>query len=160
MATILTKAESRYGVPVGTYRGTFLGLFPMGDAGPRLGLDGRPMEPGVEWQFQVFGGEHEGKIASRITAATPTARNSCGRMLDGLVGREVAAGEAVDVDSYKGQVFIVTVVHNQEKTKTHVDHVTRADLAAAAAAPPQASVAAAGAAGRAGGEEEPAVGQA
>lgn len=89
----MKMVESKFGAPVGfNYLGKFMGTMPMKDDGPRLGRDGKPMEPGIEWQWEIthdpdHDGEHVGKIVGRITSPTPTLGNACGELLSGLVGR-------------------------------------------------------------------------
>jgi hypothetical protein len=145
--TVLRKSESKFGAPVGVYVGVFLGLVPMRDDGkPRLGKDGRPMPPGTEWQWRITEGEQNGQIVSRITAAAPTPNNSCGQMMDGLVGRVVTCDEDVNTDAYIGQPYTIVIGANKDNpNKTQVQQIFRVPPPAApvggtpattAAAPP------------------------
>lgn len=137
--TLLRKKESKFGAPSGIYVGKFLGLSPMKDNGtPRLGRDGKPMEPGVEWQFEVTEGDYAGQIVGRITSAVPTTKNACGTLLDGLVGRTVAADEDVDVDQYKGHAYQIVIGPSKENPeRTQVVQIVRQRAGGQAAAPPR-----------------------
>src|SRR5262245_12097687 len=108
---IIVKEDSRFGAPGGVYQARFLGDGPMkaNDDKPKMGRDGRPMPPGRLWELEITEGEHKGKIVSRITAMIPTAQNSCGTILDGIVGRTVAVGEKINTDDYIGRIYTVTV---------------------------------------------------
>ena len=116
---VLRMQESKFGAPKGIYQGKFLGINPMKDSG-RLGKDGKPMAPGIEWQFEIVEGDYAGKIVGRITAATPTKANSCGKLLQGLVGKQLSANDETDVNDYVGQTYQVVVgagVENPDKTQ-------------------------------------------
>lgn len=143
MAIMRMKA-SKFGAPAGVYLGRFLGVSTMKDDGKqRLGRDGRPMEPGLEWQFQIVGGDYDGQQVGRITAAVPTTKNSCGTLLSGLVGRTIRPDEDVDPDPYKGETYQIVVSSSKDDPeRTYVTQIVRqagsgprARPAAASAAP-------------------------
>jgi hypothetical protein len=119
--------ESKFGAPEGVYVAKFLGVAPMrNENGPRLGRDGRPMEPGVEWQFEVLEGEQKGQLVGRITSAAPTSKNSCGELLKGIIGRIPSFDEVVDLGAYVGQTFTVVIGASKESPdKTHVQKILR-----------------------------------
>src|SRR5262245_8022919 len=108
--TVMRKSESLFGAPAGVYTGVFLGVTPMRDNGqPRLGKDGKPMQPGIEWTFRITGGPYDGRVVSRVTAAEPTSKNSCGKLFDGVACRVVPPGEDVDIDQYVGRPYQIVV---------------------------------------------------
>src|SRR5262245_45071650 len=109
---ILRKSESQFGAPVGIYTGVFLGLRDMPNDQSLLGKDGKPMQPGMEWQFRIEEGPYKGRVVSRITSREPTTKNICGRLLDGLVGRTVPTGEDVDDSNYVGKPYQIVVSPN------------------------------------------------
>jgi hypothetical protein len=122
----LRMRESKFGAPEGTYLGTFLGLKVMKDDGkPRLGQDGRPMEPGMEWQFEItddpdHDGANVGQQVGRITSQAPTELNACGVLLRGLLGRKIEPDEEVDTAPFVGQLYRITIGpqrNNPEKTQ-------------------------------------------
>ena len=55
---LMKMKESKFGAPAGIYTGKYLGVAAFkGDGKPRYGNDGNPMEPGIEWQFEITEGE-------------------------------------------------------------------------------------------------------
>lgn len=88
------------GIPPGVYKVSFSGVEVSKDQ--RFG-------PGLVWQFQVVDGTLTGSKTNRITAAQPTPKNSCGKMIAGLAGRPLQMGDDVDVEQYIGQVYTAIV---------------------------------------------------
>jgi hypothetical protein len=138
----MRMGESKFGAPVGTYLGRFLGVKVMKDDGkPRLGRDGKPMPPGMEWQWEVtddpdHDGAYVGQIVGRITSQEPTAGNACGRLLGGIVDRCIKTAEEIDPDEFAGQLYRVTVGPQMDnKEKTQVIQVTRIKTGAHPAPP-------------------------
>ena len=68
---------------------------------------------GLRWEFSVTNGEHAGKTASRVTATTPTARNNCGTVLAGLLGRSVKPDEEIDIDLLVGRTYLIVVAETK-----------------------------------------------
>jgi hypothetical protein len=102
---------------------------------PRVGRDGKPMEPGIEWQFEITDGPQAGQIVGRITSAVPTTKNACGTLLAGLVGRLVQPDEEVDPDQYRGRTYQIVIAHSKESPeKTYVTQIHGAGGAAPAPA--------------------------
>jgi hypothetical protein len=91
------------GVPIGTYTATFQGI----EAQPED--KDRGYGPGTRWKFQIEAGPHRGQTASRITRTTPSPRNTCGKMLSGLLGRALQEGEEIDLDQCIGQRYMIVV---------------------------------------------------
>jgi hypothetical protein len=141
---IFTKCESQYGAPAGVYPVTFLGVDAMRDDGkPRIGRDGKPMAPGIEWRFSITTGPYAGRLVTRITSTTPTARNACGALLDGILGRPAAFGETADIAAFIGKPYRVVVGPSQTNPqRTQVVQVLPSDVTQAPPAAPTAGVAA------------------
>lgn len=95
------------GVPIGNYTATFQGI----EAQPENKEKGYP--PGLRWKFTVAAGPQAGQTASRVTGATPSPKNSCGKMLSGLIGRALKEGEQIDPDQYIGRKFMIVVAAGQ-----------------------------------------------
>jgi hypothetical protein len=91
------------GVPAGAYSAKFLGVEVVPED-PTKGYGA-----GIRWQFEVVGGQHTGSKAGRITTATPTAKNACGKMLSGMTGQALKSGEEVDLGQFVGKAFFVVV---------------------------------------------------
>jgi hypothetical protein len=91
------------GVPVGEYTATFAGIEPQG-ANVEKGYGA-----GIRWKFTIDAGVQQGQTAARITSPTPTLRNSCGKMLSGLIGRPLADRESADPNSCLGKRYRILV---------------------------------------------------
>jgi hypothetical protein len=91
------------GVPPGAYLAKFLGISPV-EADALRGYG-----EGVRWEFEVTTGPQAGRKTSRITTATPTQKNACGRLLAGMLGRGLADDEDVDLTPLVGRVFMIVV---------------------------------------------------
>jgi hypothetical protein len=102
---ILTVSEG--GVPPGTYAATFLGVEPQPENKDR----GFP--PGLRWRFKITSGTLAGQIASRVTGPAPSPKNSCGKMLASLLGRQLTPQEQIDPQKLVGQPFTVVVAAGQ-----------------------------------------------
>jgi hypothetical protein len=135
--------EGGWNAPAAVYRATFEGVRPFETDKPKMGRGGKPMEPGVIWEFRITAGEFAGKVISRVTAATPTTKNACGTFIEGLRGRPLVLGEQPDVSAYVGQQFLVTVGKRREGDGTYPTGVCRdtpsANGTPAAVAPPSAA---------------------
>jgi hypothetical protein len=77
---------------------------------------------GLRWKFEVTQGEQAGKVASRTTGLRPTAKNGCGKMLAGVLGRELRAGEQLDPHQFVGREYLI-VVGPTENGSTRVEAV-------------------------------------
>src|SRR5262249_51526918 len=64
---------------------------------------------GIRWKLTIDAGPHIGQTASRITSATPTPKNSCGKMLSGLIGRALKEGEQINLDEYVGKRYMIVI---------------------------------------------------
>ena len=95
------------GVPIGNYTGTFAGI----EAQPENKEKG--YGPGIRWKFAIDNGPCAGQTASRVTGQTLTPKNTCGKMLSGLLGRGLKEGEQIDPDQFIGKRFMIVVEAGQ-----------------------------------------------
>jgi len=77
--------------------------------------------PGVCLTFTVDAGEHKGTKVSRTAKPSPTAKNSMGRLLAGLMGRQLKSGESVNLQEYIGRRFTLVVGASPSGTSTRVE---------------------------------------
>jgi hypothetical protein len=94
-------------VPVGSYTGTFAGY----EVQPENREKG--YAAGLRWNFKIDAGPHTGQMTSRITGSQPSPRNSCGKMLQGLIGRALREGEQIDPDQFIGKRYMLVVAASQ-----------------------------------------------
>src|SRR5262245_30912045 len=141
--------ESKFGAPAGfNYVGKFLGLKSLPEDTARVGRDGKPMPPGVEWQFEItqdpdHSGEFVGKIVGRITSPDPTTRNACGTLLSGLVGVSIPEMLSSRLDynpgDYVGQSYQLVISRQKDNPeRTQVTEVKRANGSLPLSVPGQA----------------------
>jgi hypothetical protein len=84
---------------------------------------------GLKWWFEIVGGPHAGCKTSGITARKPTLKNSCGKLVSGILGTPLSNDMEIDLAAYFGQQFLVVVA--QGKTGgTYVSAVTRPPVSA------------------------------
>jgi hypothetical protein len=95
------------GVPAGSYTATFAGIEPQ----PENKEKG--YAAGLRWKFTIDAGPQKGQTASRITSTSPTPKNAAGKMLTGLLGRELKEGESVDPDTLIGKRYMIVVAAGQ-----------------------------------------------
>lgn len=88
------------GPPPGTYSATFAGV---------EACQHDDYGPGLRWQFAVSSGDAAGQIASRTTGVSPSRENACGRLVSGLLGRDLRVGEQVDPITLIGRSYIIVV---------------------------------------------------
>jgi hypothetical protein len=105
MALLTVSAGS---VPVGSYTGKFAGIEEV-PANPE-----KKYGTGLRWKFVIDAGPHDGQVVSRITGTTPSVKNSCGKLLSGLLGRALKEGEQIDPDVFLGKRFMLVVAAGQE----------------------------------------------
>lgn len=106
------------GVPEGTYAAKFLTMEAVTNT----------FGDGVRWSWEIVGGPHAGQKASCTTATSPSAKNSCGRIVSGLLGKSLAAGDEHDLSTLVGQTFLI-VVRKGNTGGTYVESVTKAPVA-------------------------------
>lgn len=109
----LVLKVSAGGVPAGSYLAKF------------LGYESTTTEFGdcLRWQFEVVNGQHTGSRTSRITGLSPTTKNACGRVLSGITGKPLTAGEDIDLESFIGRTYWIVVV-NTDSGGTKVESVS------------------------------------
>lgn len=112
---VTTMKMTIIGVPAGSYTGTFDGIQEK-DADEERGYG-----PAVIWQFTIVGGPFDGQTATRITGATPTVKNACGKFLRAISGKQLAPGVPFDTDEAIGRRFHLIVVDAPSGNGTRVE---------------------------------------
>lgn len=102
------------GPPAGIYRATFVGVTKTTHA---------EFGDGARFDFKVSGGEHDGRIASRTTKTTPSAKNTCGKLMAGLLGAAMKPGERVSLAGCIGRPYTIVVAAAPSGTATRVEQV-------------------------------------
>jgi hypothetical protein len=95
-------------VPVGNYTGKFTGTEEV-PANPE-----KRYPAGLRWKFTIDAGPYEGQEVSRVTGPGPSIKNSCGKLLAGVVGRPLRENEQIDPDAYLGKCYMIVVAPGQE----------------------------------------------
>ncbi len=57
----------------------------------------------LRWWFEIESGPHAGSRVGCITARKPTLKNSCGKILSGIVGKTLTNDMEVDLAPYVGK---------------------------------------------------------
>jgi len=91
------------GVDPGNYVATFAGVESQA-ADPT-----RKFGAGLRWKFCIESGPQAGQVASRITGLTPTTKNGAGKILRGLLNRDLQQGESIDPDQFIGKRYTIIV---------------------------------------------------
>lgn len=113
----LTYTKSQFDVPVGKYTARFTGVT-LKDPSGKLDEKGKPMPPGMTWDFTIVGGEHDGKQVDRLTGRTPTPKASCGKMLAAISDEVLKDGTEVDLGQFVGKLYRITVEEgNGDRTR-------------------------------------------
>jgi hypothetical protein len=102
------------GVPVGSYVAPFKGVE----------TTTNEYGDGLRWWFEIPAGPHAGCKVGRITANRPTLKNSCGKMLAGITGKQLATDLEVDLTAYIGKMYLLIVAEGKNGG-TYVDAVTQ-----------------------------------
>jgi hypothetical protein len=95
-------------VPVGSYTGKFAGIEEV-PANPE-----KKYAAGFRWKFVIDDGAYEGQTVSRITGPAPSVKNSCGKLLSGVIGRALKENEQIDPDTFVGKRYMLVVAAGQE----------------------------------------------
>ena len=82
---------------------------------------------GVMFIFEVANGPHQGATATRIGKPKPTLKNSTGKILSGIAGRRIEAGERVDLNQYINKLYNI-VVEETEAGKTRIESVSPLEM--------------------------------
>ena len=64
---------------------------------------------GLRFVFRVEDGPWAGAVVEQTTGRRPTARNACGLLLAGLLGRPLEPGEVVELEALIGHRFEVDI---------------------------------------------------
>jgi hypothetical protein len=106
------------GVPEGTYLAKFVAMEPTTNS----------YGEGVKWRWEIVGGAQAGQYASCTTSPNPSARNSCGRIVSGMLGKSLNTGDEHDLAGLVGKTFLI-VVRKGVTGGTYVESVTQAPVA-------------------------------
>jgi hypothetical protein len=112
----LTLRVSTGGPPPGTYHAKWLGF---------ESAQHSEYGAGLKWTWEILNGAHAGQKASRITSATPTPQNAAGKILAGILGRQLQPGEDVDLQAFVGRPYLI-IVDRTDKGATRVETVLQA----------------------------------
>lgn len=109
-------AVKKTGARVGSHNAVFQGAF---ELPPRT--DGPSYGPAILLKWRSDDGEEPGAIVS----AQPTLKNSCGKLLSGMLGRPLRPDEVVEWSQFEGHRFVCIVTTNKSGTGTVVSEVAR-----------------------------------
>jgi hypothetical protein len=102
-------------VPVGFYTGPF------------QGIEDAEVKGEAKWRFvwSIATGEHANKTATALTDKVINKNTLAGRLIGGLLGRELKDGENVQaaIDGCKGQTYLVSVQPGPKGGKAGVKSV-------------------------------------
>lgn len=96
--------QSIHSVPTGLHDARFIGCETV--THPEYGA-------GIEWQWEITAGNSQGERVNRRTGPEPSARNACGRIIQGFLGRELEAGEEIDPRDLVGTACKVFVAQTE-----------------------------------------------
>lgn len=108
----MTFTKSQYEMPDGKYLARFMGVT-LRDATGQTGQDGKPLPPGMTWDFEIAEGESAGKKADKLTGRMPTPKSACGKFLAAIADTVLKDGVEVDIDNYRGKFYRITVIDNR-----------------------------------------------
>jgi hypothetical protein len=79
-----------------------------------------------KWQFRVATGEHKDKTTDTLTDPDINPNTKAGRIIRGLLGRDLVAGEDVkaSIVARKGQTYMIDVRPGPKGGKTGVQSVS------------------------------------
>lgn len=113
----MTFTKSQFDVPVGKYVAVFDGVTLKEPSG-KLDEKGKPMPPGMTWDFTITQGEHAGKKVDRLTGRTPTPKSACGKMLAAISDEVLKDGAEIDLGQFYGKTYRITVEEgNGDRTR-------------------------------------------
>jgi hypothetical protein len=69
--------------------------------------------PGLRFVFVVADGLFAGLEAGRTTGCVPTPRNALGRLLAGLLGRNLTIDEDVELEELIGRDYLIVVAETE-----------------------------------------------
>jgi len=97
------------GAPAGQHAATFTDAFEMPDTGNGFG-------PAMKLVWTL----DDGQEATRICPLQPTARNASGKLLAGLLGRQLEPNSDWDITSCIGQRYLIVVEMSESGNGTRV----------------------------------------
>lgn len=100
MSNMTFEVSTGGGPPVGAYKAKFVGA--EGTVHEEFGA-------GCKFVFEVVSGNHTGEQATRITSATPTPKNACGKMIAAISGESLKPGAKIDLAPHVGEVYLLQV---------------------------------------------------
>ena len=112
------KLKVSGGVPEGSYLAKFTKVEPTTNA----------LSDGLKWTWEITSGPSSGQTSSSTSSDSPSAKNRCGKIVSGMLGKTLPNGEELDTNSLIGQIFLI-VVRKSESGGTYVDSVTKAPTA-------------------------------
>jgi len=101
-------------VPPGIYKAIFVGVERTTHAEYGEGLR-------FDWKVNV--GEHSGKTVARTCKPQPTASNVTGKLIAGLRGEQLRAGEKLSLANCVGREYTIVVATAANGTSTRVESV-------------------------------------
>jgi hypothetical protein len=99
------KAASTGPMPEGMH----YAVFSTTESVPAREWEGKQLEEGVRWIYEVSVGPHKGRRLYSITGTVPTEKNGCGRIISGMLGPPFKPDEDIDIEPLIGQTFLVNV---------------------------------------------------
>jgi hypothetical protein len=78
---------------------------------------------GLRLDWKVASGEHAGKTVSRTCRPQPTATNVTGKLIAGLRGEQLRAGEKVSLAIYVGREYTIVVGVGANGSSTRVESI-------------------------------------
>lgn len=81
--------------------------------------------PSLMWEFMVMDpGENHGDSVACFTPTTPKTNNNLGKLLRGMLGRPLKAGEGINAGELIGKLFNISVDFNESGNRTKVISAT------------------------------------
>lgn len=107
----MLEVKAGGGPPAGFYRTKFMNV--ESSEHPEYGA-------GLKFVFEIVEGELKGQHASRITSASPTPKNAAGRMVSGIIGEPLAAGQRINLAPFVGREYLTQVETVPGGTSTRI----------------------------------------
>lgn len=103
-------------VPIGSYQARFVSV-------GNFKLKG---EDRLKWVWEVVNGEHTGHKATALTSLSLKDSVHAGRLLSGLLNRQLIVGENVEnaINACKGKMYMVSVQRGPQGGKPSVQYVS------------------------------------
>ncbi len=80
---------------------------------------------GLRFEFKIYEGPFMGMTASRTTSREPSPINAAGKLMAGLLDRQIQPGERVSLGECIGQRYTITVAPNASGSFTRVERCER-----------------------------------